>query len=537
MFLKNKAFIIICLIFFILSEFFILKYLFGYSFVFADDLYLYCKNIKDLFVFPYQRGVYLPLFWGKIFASLIPSYLNIHPSSYKAEYFSSIEAGFFIIFSIIMTNILYLNKKINVFYPFVYVFSAALIFLFIQEQSLLLLYTYDGFFRMLLPPFIMAGMIYFLFRNIYSSKKILFFITAILVFLCGISNEMILISILAGFILYFFINLFSFLIEKQSRNKEISPIINTLKKSQMIKTCIFILLLIMGFVLLLHEGAFTRHSEENFFNTQYIINVIKSFPLFCLNYIKYVFFKHIIGFVLIIAQSIIIFKSLKDKEKEEEAYTEKETIKIIFCFIFGICIFFLSLIGLGEYDYNPTEYWIVHPDLHVMFNILLLAFNLLLLNILIRNKTVKECHINILFVIVSFILINKNFNYYNQNLKDFVIPLKIETYKAEKIMKLASLRKRPAYLSRELFLNNYNWGLFEAVNDRKENVVYTTSPYIEFINNTSKNIKINTQYIFTSEEKAEQVFKRNGGIFTDEELINIDFNKLNDEAFINNKTL
>ena len=99
------------------------------------------------------------------------------------------------------------------------------------------------------------------------------------------------------------------------------------------------------------------------------------------------------------------------------------------------------------------------------------------------------------------------------------------------------MRKRPAYLSRELFLEDYNWGFFEFFNERKENILYTTSPYIEFINNTPKNIKINTPYIFTSEEEAEQEFKKNGGIFTEEELNNIDFNKLNDEDFINNKKI
>ena len=288
--------------------------------------------------------------------------------------------------------------------------------------------------------------------------------------------------------------------------------------------------------MLLKEGAFTRHSEYNFFNTQYIINVIKSIPVFGLNYIKYVFLKHIIGLGLIIIQSIIILKNLSRKEKEE-AYAEKQTIKIIFCFIFGICIFFLSLIGLEKYDYNPSLYWISHPDLHIMFNILLSAFNFLLLNLLIRNKTVKEIHINILLIIIACVLIKRNFGYYDYNLKHLVIPQKIQTYKAEKIIKLASMRKRPAYLSRELFLNNYNWGFFEAVNERKENILYTTSPYIDFINNTSKNIKINTQYIFTSEEEAEQEFKKNGGIFTEEELNNIDFNKLNDEDFINNKKI
>ncbi len=156
MFCKNKILIFVYLLLFIFLEFFILKYLFSYSFIFVDDLDLVCKNIKGLFINP-DGGIYLSSILGRLFSSLLPNALNMHPSFFKANYYCNIEAVLFIILFISITNLLYLNRKINILYPLAFLFTSALIMFFIQEQYVLLLFIYEGFYRMLFPAFLMGG--------------------------------------------------------------------------------------------------------------------------------------------------------------------------------------------------------------------------------------------------------------------------------------------------------------------------------------------------------------------------------------------
>ena len=193
------------------------------------------------------------------------------------------------------------------------------------------------------------------------------------------------------------------------------------------------------------------------------------------------------------------------------------------------------LIGLGRSYYTQGQYWLIHPDLHVMLNILLLSFNLILLNLLIKNKIFKEYFMCIILSIVALILLNKDYNFYCHELKYSIIPYKTETYKAEKIIKLANLKNKPAYLSKNLFDSAYYWGFFKDFDNRQENIYYDFSPYIKFLNNINYQKEIKIKYLFVEEKESKKEFEKNGGVFTDYELNIADFNKLSDEDFILNK--
>lgn len=107
-----------------------------------------------------------------------------------------------------------------------------------------------------------------------------------------------------------------------------------------------------------------------------------------------------------------------------------------------------------------------------------------------------------------------------------------ETYKYEKMIKLANYQKRTALISRNLFEADYFWGLFHSFDDKSEDFLYDTSPYIRLLNHFEKNNKIIVGFIFIGKEAAMADFYAHGGSFTEEELKQPNFNNLLDRNFI-----
>ncbi|MBQ8886190.1 MAG: hypothetical protein IJY61_00625 [Candidatus Gastranaerophilales bacterium] len=229
--------------------------------------------------------------------------------------------------------------------------------------------------------------------------------------------------------------------------------------------------------------------------------------------------------ILFVQIAILIFKVKKDKNI-------KKTIKIILCYLFGILAFFCMLIGLGKiFD---GDYGVTHKDLYVMYSMILCSFNLALLNLIIRYNLIKDLFIGIIMIISSIYLVKNNFFYYKDTIKFVMKPWMIEVYKAEKIIRLANLKQKTIFLDKKLFDDSYNWALFQEFNEREENTLYKESPYITYLNQFEKENKIIQCFIFTDTETVKKEFSKNGGLFTEEELNNIDFNRLKDKNFVLN---
>lgn len=133
------------------------------------------------------------------------------------------------------------------------------------------------------------------------------------------------------------------------------------------------------------------------------------------------------------------------------------------------------------------------------------------------------------FSITSLYLMFQNFSYYHDFYKNKILPLKVEYYKSEKILRIAAKKEKIAVLDIENAKNGYFWPfLYEiSASASRENFKYESSPIIMFLNQfEDEKDKIKLGYMFLSSEKVEEEFKNNGGFFDEEELENIDFNRL-----------
>ncbi len=486
--------------------FFVLVNLFCYSFIFADDTELYCNSFKELFVSP-SNGLFISSILCKLFAVFIPLHLDIHPSFFKSNYFCYIEAFIFLLFIFIWNSLLFLNKKFNWLYSISFLFLLSTLFLFIEQQPFLLLFTYEGLFRMLLPSFLFIVLFYLFILNIEKKNFIVYSFIYILFFLCSISNEFICILTFCGVSAYFILSY-----KNVKFNKELS---------------LYIFLILISFLcisILFKTGAFTRKTTSSI-DINYLKSMFGEILPFSISYFKYVIWDHMLFYGLLIFQSFILlikYGNYKDV---------KETIKFIICFILGALIFFYMLIGLGKTHYFEGQYWVVHYDLHVMFNIILCAFNLSLLSLLLKYKLINDFIIGFLFSIFTFYFGFNIYDYYS-NLRNEMKQWMVDIYKNEKAIRLANMKNEIIVFDEELYKDNYNWGLFYSINDKEKNKLYPKSTYIIFLNQFEKENKINQYFMFSSKESFENAYKDNGGIFSEEELMDINFNKLKDRNFI-----
>lgn len=202
-----KKIYIIILFLICLIEFFIFQKLFSYSFIFVDDVnQILNSSLNDILLHP-DNGQYISSFLGGIFRLFIPKELSIHPSYFKSHYFSYIQSLIFLGFIFILTNLIFINKKINYLYISGFIFVSSLLFFILQQQPIFSIYVYEGLFRMILPIFIFACLLYLFVKNLekFTIKKSL--IIFILTFLCSISNEPVCVMTNIGFILYFLLSI------------------------------------------------------------------------------------------------------------------------------------------------------------------------------------------------------------------------------------------------------------------------------------------------------------------------------------------
>lgn len=497
-------FIIVVLQFFILSDFF------SNSFIYMDDAVSgICDSFKNIFKEP-NNGIVVASFFDRLFGVCIPREMNIHPSSFKGYYFNYIESFFIIAFTFILNGFFFIKKKFDFFYVLGFLFCSTTIFFIIQEQQQPhILFIYDGFFRMLLPSFLWIGAFYLLTDFDYISGIKKFFISS-LIFIACISNEMICVSMVIGILLYSVFNL----------------------KKIKLSYIWYIISAILGLIVLIKTGAFLRKTDAFIFNTQFIIGLFSDFAAYSKDYIKYVFINHIFTILLIIVQSIFLLIKTKRDEKV------LNTIKLILSFFIGALSFFLMLKTLGRTYYESGQYWTRHADLHMIFSFMLYSFNLTLLKLILECNLVNKKIISVLLILLFGIFTFSNIKYYKNMLNYQIKPFKQKCYKIEKILRLASIKDEIALFSiYDVPIPGYLWPFFDKSGPKEKNEIHEQSSYINFINQFSeKENKITSKFMFVDEEEEKNAFEENGGIFTEEELLNLNFDKLFDKNFIlNNK--
>lgn len=469
------------------------------SFILGEDASLIMISLKDWIKHPNSCN-YISSSIDILLGAILPKLLDFHPSYFIGKYSAYILAPIIILFAFILNSFLFQNIKKNYFYLISFILILTIIFKFIQFNPFII-FQYECFNRVFIPTTLWIILIRILVENTKNKLKIYYFLIPCLTLFVCLSKEPMCISTLVALFLYSIILFFDKEEKKTFKIVFISFIISTI-----------------DFLILLKIGAFLRKIPiETTINIKYIIDSMQNVSVFMSEYFKNLFFKHTIAYILFISQLLILLPKIKQDKNI------KHSLYIICSFLFGIYTFFLFLIGIGKMP-SSDEYWINHDDLQFIYSLLLFTFNLILLNFLIRYNLCKKYIISIIFCIISIALTFKNYHFYKIVLAD-IIKLKNITYKAEKILRLASINNKTAYLDQEILNWQYLFPFF--VNEKL---------YIKFINQfeDDKN-KIKCDFIFVDKYIAQKEFENNGGNFTKEELENINFNNLLHNQFIYNK--
>ena len=512
-FLKKNA-IGISMLFIVVALFFLFRYMFSFSFIFHDDLWYAILDDNNNIFFKSENGNHIASFLNRLFGSYIPLKIGMHPSSFKSEYFSYIQSGIFLIFIYFFSKLLFIKRRKNYMLPLCFIFATTIFFACFTIKPYLF-FNYDGIFRVTMPVFLFSVFMYYFLKSLEDNTIKNKILVSTFCLLCCITSETLSIAIPTGTILYILISLIR-------KRKIPNPYILTL------------ILSICGVLILVLTGTYTRKSSE----INYFANIIVNLKDFSIDYIKYVFKNHIVEFLLIILQSVVLLIKLPDKR------IVKEYTSTIYCFLIGILFFFISLIVLGPTFLGADEernFWVAHQDLGALLSSLLWIFNFILLNLILRFNLVKEYFISIIIICLSIVMGLYDIKNYKHYILNDLFYKRISFYKFEKAIRLADFQNRPAILDKEVINSStYFYNSFirtdefvkknPKLSDKMENIVIKVVPFCEFYSHFGLNCPHGI--IFADKKTADKDYKDNGGTYSINEIRNPDFEKLRDIDFV-----
>lgn len=510
---NKKVFFIFSVVF--LLFFSLLACLFSNAFFMADDPDECCMlafNIKELFLHPYNYNLFSG-FFCKLFGFFLPKYMNIHPSDFKSFYFCYIESALLLSTIFVICKLYYQKKKIDYSFVLYFVLSIFLFFLCLSLNNMLI-WVYPGLFRMLFPTFFFI-ILSILLTNIIKNKEssiVEKMSIIVITLLCITSNEMISVVTLLTYLL---LTIYSFV-----------------KKSFVIEKKFLITALIFSIIGLscYHLALFRKSEDINIFSFGYLFNLFPLFGKFVLGYLKLIIFNQIIPLLSIIGLSFFLLR--KGTEKEENT----NIIRFVVISLSSFLIFFLLLFLLGKTHYNGG-FWIEHIELMVLFNMVLVSQIFILLRQIIQQKLILKKYFIIFILIFSFALGIYNYIFYSDIYKKMGRE-KRETYKLEKILRLAASQKRLALLPDTVLKIGYLWCFYEAdwknLKKFKKNIYYR-SAFTAFYNTFEEKEIFTEGFLYVPKLEAYEDFQKNGGSFTISEIKNPQFTKLLNEEYIRNE--
>ena len=538
----------IFLLFFILFSitFFVAKFL-SYNTIAGDDMWqiFFVNDFLYELTHP-DHGRYLAWMQMKFFGSWLPQFLGIHPQNFISCFPALVRAINIAVlclsvayFSTIRNHKNFLLHTLTIF-VFVY-YSANLITHNIAEINNLSPHFGYQFGLMIYLVFWIILLKYLLNDSV---SKLNVVICSVVSFLSALNDAFAVMGIIS---LSFFI-IFGFLKKIFVTKRQIvAPVVSFLVGA---------FLSLYGLFLDKHVIDF-MDSEENINFFFYWFEMLKKFiPQF----LEFVFLDHIFIHVFIIVFFILCFKQNKDS---------------LFCIIalsmyFGILGFFASLITGGtETFYQKGLFWIAHNDLQLILRVILFSIFLLLFgeysyfSKVFSSKKYKFILVAINFVFLFLSLMHLGcFNAYIDRYK-LAPEVKKQAYIAEKMYLFYAYQNKEAYLpinllsyseiassfwvgmsfneevnSVDLFeinANNPEWKERDNVVSKIKSFKMDKSFYVLLYMPKIYSLEKAPPFYFVDQDEAYSKFNSLGGKFSDEELQNIDFNKLYDIDFVLNR--
>ena len=460
----------------------------------ADDNCFTFNGIS--FIKPLDYGTFL-MYIMNLVLFVIPYNLNINLQDWCLAAGGLIKA--FVISGIFIYIYKFLRQNDNSLNTSLFA-SAILYALFFVLHSRLNFIDFiinEGFFRFIIPAFLMEVFFYY-FYKLWKGEKVNLYLLGIIAFFTALSSEVTGEILISG-------TIFSILY-KLLRNKEEKFFIKS-------SACI-LFLLVIGFTLLLQTKGFQNHINtklsENGFN---FIN----FSEFLIIYAKSVIWNNIVLY--------IVLAILWIKNKENAIYS--------FIVLLSTFSFFLSLFFMGKTHYSK-EYWLYHADLYTF----------LIMGILISTAAALK-KINFKICIIAFVILLFPFIISASHLKTALINVKNMYYLRDKITAFYTYKGEVPiipevnqFLAIYMFLRrDTELSLNKKINFKEK--IHVPNVYNSFFDGgvleyyypiIYKIKPISNEFIVN--DNAIYIFKENGGSLDEIETNKYKFSYLTDKEFV-----
>lgn len=502
---KRIIFYLNCFILILLIAFFTYKFRFYY--VMNDDI---CDLIANNIIT--YHGRFLTQIISIMIVKTIPLLFNINIQDF-AIFSEVIFKGIFITtLSYIISKSFFIDKRENIFSPFLITISFFTIFFFLFSLNFMwifdtLQFSMGYLFPMIFFLYLWYKIFYYYIKDVdYNNKDRVYLIISSIFVATG--NIAISISTL-------FICLFLYIDLK--RKKQNFEYLND----------IFISIFSINIIAIITHGFASILDVHN-------IPIEFSYNMKDVSEFLFVTFKKLIidNILLctVIAIGIIQLLLIKDKRKTL-------IIKFLIYTYLSFLIFFFSLYLLGEtYRYEPLErdkifplYWSLYPGFLIEFKILLLSSFLLISGYLIKNKNPRIIIYNGI-ILLSGIILFYSFSVIN-NFKE-MFPINNDKqilYIVDKITIFYLSKGETAIIPKELpfyiipdirpIKLNITPQLYQKVYTREE------ASYLKYI---EKNYKIDAEpgLTLTSFKNAMDLYRKDGGKLTNEEVNKLKFSRI-----------
>lgn len=559
-----RASLILTTVIFIILTFSLVCFL-RYNIIAGDDvwqIFITRESLWDEFLSP-DHGRYLAWFQMKLFGSIIPFALGIHPQNFINTFPSFIISLDFVFLCLIVSSFAYIKRKIDLCFPLIFTFSAVYYFkwmMFHNQAQLCNLSPHFGYsFSLLLYLLFWLLFIRFMLNECKPDKYIL------------VSSIGFLASLNDAFFIQMLFSLSLIVILDVVKNKKFDKYLLMIFLS-VLSGCIISL---FGMFKDSHVIAFINPNITGGFNIGFLISLL---PEFVSQYFKYIFLNNLLPWFFFVFFALILYFSNRQNK------TVNKVILYSVCMITGFLFYFLTLIiGGTDTFYEKGVFWIAHHDHQLIFRMVLLSNTIMFLGFLVELlKTKKSKFILILLLILTVQIPEKyNDNYvrpnaFYQSAKNWYTDSRNARrlmYQAEKMLLFYGYKNKEALLPVSVMENQIIYSAFwvgkprvdtnEEISqldncvsnckkkdylDKIEKITYRDSSYVPcyifslyknfnpenyVLYNSDKEVYF-VDYRFVEDKRAFDAFHKYGGVFTEKEIERSDFQKLYDKNFVLN---
>ena len=487
-------------------------------------------DILDYILYPYSfsHGRILSELIAVFFIKELPLLLGININDFTFFSKGIIPTINQIAIALLLANTLFRTKKVNLLYPFAFIFCFFNSFFIIRYNHNIFFEVFAFFVAYIFPlPFFIVfwNKISTLYINKEMAiKKDYTFLFLITLFLMQ-ANEMMLISniLILGFIVieYLF---------KKFYKKE--------KSNYIWSVPLFLYSICIGLFIHSTDGSRQTQAIYNHFDTELLS--ISNFLSYLKHFIIEIYGDNII-FLTTIALSLLIIFSEKNKTNA------KKILNIVLYTITSFSLFFIGMYFAGDschyanaIEDNIPSWWFLYFSLQVQWEIILLLIIVFLFGVIISLKE-KRLHFIILvilfFTAVFTVMKEKQYIF----IEDFYLRKNLQNlYKMDKMALFAVKNKKYIVLPAEYMENYYTMeeGI-EVMPIELKRKTYKTNkiyfydeiekkskwPYLKYLEEVY-DVKVKKGMIFMPEEMAIENFYKQKGSFTAEEIKNPEFEEL-----------